>query len=243
MVYKIKHEAIFIGDSHANTNKLQFRKFLEFINSQKTLPTQIFFLGDMFDFLANTTYTQKFYQYEINLINEISQKTQIFYFEGNHDFNLAEIFPSVKVFSHYDQPASFKTEFGEILQISHGDIFLPKITQISLLFLRNRQFLKFMNFIDKICKFKISKAILKSQENKILYKKAENFMNFIKPKIHNYNAKIVVEGHYHQDEILKFENQTYINLNSFAVTQKIYKFDAKSNKFDEFFVNLNLKQL
>ncbi|MBQ6223824.1 MAG: metallophosphoesterase, partial [Campylobacter sp.] len=93
-IYKIKSGAIFLSDAHANTNRANFRAFLQELNSleNENLPSQIFMLGDMFDFLANTTYSQKFYEFEINLINEISKKCEIFYFEGNHDFNLAEIF-------------------------------------------------------------------------------------------------------------------------------------------------------
>ncbi|MBR6952696.1 MAG: metallophosphoesterase, partial [Campylobacter sp.] len=191
-MYKIKSGAIFLSDAHANTNRANFRAFLQELNSleNENLPSQIFMLGDMFDFLANTTYSQKFYEFEINLINEISKKCEIFYFEGNHDFNLAEIFSGVKVFANKEQPVSFKSDMDEILQISHGDIFLPKQTQTALLFLRNKIFLKIANALDTMLNYAITKAILNAQSNKNLDRKAENFANFIEPKIHNYTAKI-----------------------------------------------------
>ncbi len=80
-----------------------------------------------------------------------------------------------------------------------------------------------MNLIDKILYYEISKAILKSQENKILYKKFINFNKYIEKKLLNYNADYVIEGHYHQDVFFKFEKKSYFNLNSFAVEPKIYK--------------------
>ncbi|MBQ9291855.1 MAG: metallophosphoesterase [Campylobacter sp.] len=242
-IYKIKSGAIFLSDAHANTNRANFRAFLQELNSleNENLPSQIFMLGDMFDFLANTTYSQKFYEFEINLINEISKKCEIFYFEGNHDFNLAEIFSGVKVFANKEQPVSFKSDMDEILQISHGDIFLPKQTQTTLLFLRNKIFLKIANALDTMLNYAITKAILNAQSKKNLDRKAENFANFIEPKIHNYTAKIVVEGHYHQDSVLEFGKKIYINLACFGVKPKIYKFDDKTSKFDEFCLNLNLK--
>ena len=98
MAFKILNGAIFLGDAHANSGRENFKDFLEILNLKQTLPPQIFFLGDMFDFLANTSFAQKFYKKEIALINEISKKTEIFYFEGNHDFNLKNIFPNVKIF-------------------------------------------------------------------------------------------------------------------------------------------------
>ena len=234
---QIKPGAVFISDAHDNANKRNFLKFLRNLGSAKTLPPQIFMLGDMFDFLANTTFVCEFYAEYIEAINEISQKCEIYYFEGNHDFNLEAIFPHARVFANCAQPANFSFK-GEKIQISHGDIFLPALTKFALLSLRNRAFLKFMDKIDCALNFKISKMILKSQENKILYKKAENFKSYIEPKIHNYTAPIVIEGHYHQDEILEFEGVKYINLNSFAVSEKIYEVQNSQN-FELFSKNLN----
>lgn len=231
MAFKIFSGAIFLGDSHANFGRENFSKFLQDLAKSEKLPPQIFFLGDMFDFLANTHFSQKFYAREISLINEISKRSEIFYFEGNHDFNLAKIFKNVKVFENSVQPVKFISENGEKIEISHGDIFLPPFTQKSLLFLRNKIFLFFMNCLDFLLFFKISKAILKSQTKKILYKKAENFRNFIEPKIHNYTAEIIIEGHYHQDEILNFKDKIYINLNSFAVEPKFYEAVSENGKF------------
>ena len=238
MAFKILNGAIFLGDAHANSGRENFKDFLEILNLKQTLPPQIFFLGDMFDFLANTSFAQKFYKKEIALINEISKKTEIFYFEGNHDFNLKNIFPNVKIFRNKMQPVSFEAPNKKIVQIAHGDIFLPPLTQKFLLFLRNKIFLCFMNLLDFLLFFKISKAILKKQSEKKLYKKIIDFEKYIKPKIHKYNADIVIEGHYHQDEILNFKDKIYINLNSFAIEKKIYEAGMEKNKFKLFGKNL-----
>ena len=229
-VFRIEDGAIFISDSHANENRKQFYEFLLFINSQKTPPKQIFMLGDMFDYLSNTDYAQKFYEKEINLINEISQKCNIFYFEGNHDFNLQDIFPNAEVFAYKHQPVLFKSEFGDSFEIAHGDIFSNKPSPI---YLRNKIFLTIANFVDKICKFAISKAILKKQSEKSLDIKLEDFANIIGKKIHRYSAKTIIEGHYHQDRVIEFGGKKYINLNSFALKQQIYRFQDKINKFEK----------
>ena len=238
-IQTIKPGAIFIGDAHAGASRPQFLKFLRALRSAQSLPPQIFMMGAMFDFLANTTYTQRFYKEEIALINELSQKCEIFYFEGNHDFNLREIFPRAKVYPNAAQPVKFICESGEAVQIAHGDLFLPRLTQFTLLSLRNRAFLKFMDLLDRALKFKISKMILKSQEGKNLYKKMPNFKDIIAPKIDFYAANLIIEGHYHQDEILYFGEKKYINLCSFGVRSKIYEV-AKSEKFMLIPKNLNL---
>nr|WP_315047012.1 metallophosphoesterase [uncultured Campylobacter sp.] len=238
-IQAIKPGAIFIGDAHAGASRPQFLKFLRALRSTQSLPPQIFMMGDMFDFLANTTYVQRFYEEEIALINELSRKCEIFYFEGNHDFNLREIFPCAKVYPNSAQPVKFMSESGKTVQVAHGDLFLPRLTQFALLSLRNRAFLKFMDLLDRTLKFKISKMILKSQEGKNLYKKMSNFKDIIAPKIDFYAANLIIEGHYHQDEILYFGEKKYINLCSFGAGSKIYEV-AKSEKFMLIPKNLNL---
>ncbi|QKF64072.1 metallophosphoesterase [Campylobacter corcagiensis] len=220
-MFEVKSGAVFVADAHANVNKQEFKNWLLFVSKNHPNFSQIFFMGDMFDFLANTTYTQKFYAYEISLINELSKIYEIYYFEGNHDFNLTEIFPNVKVFSIKNQPAIFSSEVGDI-SLSHGDKFIPFFSGVFIRFLRNKPFLKFMDTIDKAMNFKISKLILKSQEDKTLYKKHPNFKSLIGKKISKYSTKFIIEGHYHQDEILEFNQKKYINLNSFAVNPKVY---------------------
>ena len=79
----IKDGAIFIGDAHENVKRDGFLKFLHAIDSGKIPePPQIFLLGDMFDFLSGESeYTINFYAEHLRLINKISEKIEIFYFE------------------------------------------------------------------------------------------------------------------------------------------------------------------
>ncbi|MCZ6156409.1 UDP-2,3-diacylglucosamine diphosphatase [Campylobacter ureolyticus] len=223
MEFKLLENAIFIGDCHENKNKHFFFNFLKFLDEKNPKIPQIFLMGDIFDFLTNTDFVKKFYEKEIGLLNKLSKKYEIYYLEGNHDFNLSKIFKNIKVFKNSAQPVFFTDEFNHKIALAHGDIFLPFFTQKILLFLRNKVFLNIMNLIDKILYYKISKAILKSQENKILYKKFINFDKYIEKKLLNYNADYVIEGHYHQDVFFKFEKKNYFNLNSFAVEPKAYK--------------------
>jgi len=220
--YELKENAIFISDSHANTNKGEFYQFLLVLEQEMPKFSQIFLLGDMFDLLTNTTYTQIFYKKEIELLNRLSRTYEIYYFEGNHDFNLKEIFPNITIFPHSFQPVTFKTKINKNVSISHGDIFLNPLTQKTLLFLRNKTFLKFMDFLDKKLDFKISKAILNKQSKKSLYKEFGEFRGYLTKKIKNYSSDYVIEGHYHQDRTFRFGKQIYINLNSYAVEPKIY---------------------
>ncbi|OCR90814.1 metallophosphatase [Campylobacter fetus subsp. testudinum] len=214
--------ALFIADAHDNANKKSFLNFLKALKSGAILaPPQLFIMGDMFDFLANTTYSQLFYSEQIEILNELSNDIDIYYFEGNHDFNLKNIFPNLKVFDIYSQPQIFNAN-GEKISLAHGDIFLKPFETFFLRSLRNRAFLWLMDKIDVFFKFKISKSILKAQENKNLNYKIIDFAFVIGAKIHNYQTSKIIEGHYHQGVNLGIDDKIYINLPCFASEQRYF---------------------
>ncbi len=227
MRVELKKGAWLIGDAHDGLSRDSLFALLKVLDSKKQLPPQLFFLGDMFDFLTDTPYLLDFYKKEIELIDSLSQKTELFYLEGNHDFGIKRVFLHAKVFENKEQPL-YLNAGKKVVAMSHGDIFLPFITQKSLLFLRGKHFLKMATFLDGVLNFKLSKAILNSQKDKSLYYKIPNFKELISKKIENYRADIIIEGHYHQDSFLKFRDREYWNLNSYAVSQKIYEVEFKN---------------
>ena len=245
----IKDGAIFIGDAHENVNRDGFLKFLRAIDSGEIKqPPQIFLLGDMFDFLTGEgKYTREFYAEHLGLIDKISEKIEIFYFEGNHDFRLSNLFKKtreicdghemqsgkgVMVYDICAQPANFKTISGEHVQIAHGDIFLPFIDKYALRFLRLRWFLKFMNALDLILNFKISKAILDKLTKKNLHYKIPNFKELISKHIQGFEADIVIEGHYHQGELFDIYDRFYVNLPCFACEQSYFVVEYAQQKLN-----------
>jgi metallophosphoesterase len=245
----IKDGAIFIGDAHENVNRDGFLKFLHAIDSGKIPePPQIFLLGDMFDFLSGESeYTINFYAEHLRLINKISEKIEIFYFEGNHDFRLSNLFnktrdfwdghevqsyKNVKIYDISAQPANFKTINEERVQIAHGDIFLPFIDKYALRFLRVKWFLKFMNALDKFLHFKISKAILARLTKKNLDYKIPNFEELMSRHLRGYNANIIIEGHYHQGRQFSIYDRFYINLPCFACEQSYFVVEYAQQKLN-----------
>ncbi|QPH99860.1 UDP-2,3-diacylglucosamine diphosphatase [Campylobacter concisus] len=245
----IKEGAIFIADAHENVNRNGFLKFLRAVDSGEIKePPQIFLLGDMFDFLTGEgEYTIEFYTEHLRLINKISQKVEIFYFEGNHDFRLSNLFnktreiwdghemlryKSIRVYDIYDQPANFKTINEEHVQIAHGDIFLPFVDKYALRFLRVKWFLKFMNALDKFLNFKISKAILARLTKKNLDYKIPNFKELMGKHLQGYEANIVIEGHYHQGEQFNIYDKFYINLPYFACEQSYFVVEYAQQKLN-----------
>ena len=230
----VKSGAIFIADSHENENRESFWYFLCALKSGEIKTPQLFLMGDMFDFLASECeFFVKFYERYVRAIDELGEKMEIYYFEGNHDFNLARLFKNVKAYPIGAQPVKFTSECGQSVLIAHGDIFLPFVAKYALRFLRVKFFLKTMNFFDKFLNFRLSKRILNKLKRKILDYKILNFKNLVEAKMRRYNAfyeaDIIIEGHYHQGEQYTIGKQKYINVPSFACEQSYFVVEYDQN--------------
>lgn len=230
----VKSGAIFIADSHENENRENFWCFLCALKSDEIKTPQLFLMGDMFDFLASECeFFVKFYERYVRAIDELGEKMEIYYFEGNHDFNLAPLFKNVKAYPIGAQPVKFASECGQSLLIAHGDIFLPFVAKYALRFLRVKIFLKVMNFFDKFLNFRLSKRILNKLKRKILDYKIPNFKNLAEAKMRRYNAfyeaDVIIEGHYHQGEQYTIGKQKYINIPSFACEQSYFVVEYDQN--------------
>ena len=230
----LKSGAIFIADSHENENRENFWHFLCALKSGEIKTPQLFLMGDMFDFLAvECEFFVKFYERYVRAIDELGEEMEIYYFEGNHDFNLARLFKNVKAYPIGAQPVKFASECGQRVLIAHGDIFLPFVAKYALRFLRVKIFLKTMNFFDKFLNFRLSKRILNKLKQKILDYKIPNFKNLAEAKMRRYNAfyeaDVVIEGHYHQGEQYTIGKQKYINIPSFACEQSYFVVEYDQN--------------
>ena len=209
----IKDDAIFIADSHYSKNRIEFELFLDDIISKKIKTSQLFLMGDMFDFLSSyIKYFININQSVIDKINIISLDIQIIYLEGNHDFNLQELFPNVNVIKRENQPLIIKNN-NQKIAISHGDIFTPSSYNVYTKIIRNSYILKLLNFLD------INNMITKNLELKLINKdicnKLNNFNKFAIKRIEEYSnlkVDIIIEGHYHQGK----SYEKYINIPSFA---------------------------
>lgn len=210
MLLDLQENAIFIADSHYNKNRVSFELFLDDILNEKIITTQLFLLGDMFDFLSDEIeYFKSINNTVVQKINRLSNKIEIIYLEGNHDFNLTNLFPNVKVIKRENQPLIAKYQDKKIA-IGHGDIFTPFLYNIYTSIIRNSYVLSFLNLF---------KFILKRLEEFLIQKdichKLFDFEEFANQRIKDYSkfdVDMIIEGHFHQGQ--RYKN--YINIASFA---------------------------
>jgi UDP-2,3-diacylglucosamine hydrolase len=94
----IEESAIFIADAHYPHHGDEFLTILQDLDNLRLEIPQLFLMGDIFDLLFGyNQYIKTFSNQAITILQKISKKIDIYYFEGNHDFCLKEIFPYIKI--------------------------------------------------------------------------------------------------------------------------------------------------
>ena len=133
----IKSGAIFIADAHYNKIQEELIDFLQQIKDKKVVCTQLFLMGDIFDFLCDEVdYFQNINSELISIIYDISLVKETIYFEGNHDYSLEDTFPKVELISRAQQPV-YTYLNNQKVALAHGDIYTPKAYNIYCSIIRN----------------------------------------------------------------------------------------------------------
>lgn len=212
MFLNIKDDAVFVADSHFNEKNTQLLTFLKKLDCGEIKATQLFLMGDMFDFISGESkYFINRNKQLIDLINKLSNEIEVVYLEGNHDYNMANLFPNILVVKREKQPLRVNYK-GYNVDIAHGDIFTPWHYNLYCKIIRNHPLLVFLNMID-FNNF-ISKKIYYTLIKKQICYKMKDFESFAKKRLKNYNSKMIIEGHFHQGKSFESDEQVYVNIPS-----------------------------
>lgn len=227
---EIKEGAFFVSDAHYSHKRPEFLEFIRDIDSKKLQPTQLILLGDIFDALfGEVSYTHKENQEAIEFINKISLVIEVIYLEGNHDFNLAKIFPNVKVFPISSQPVTCSFENKTVL-LSHGDINSDIKYEIYTKIIRNRYFLYFLATIDYMSNHYILKKLDNHLSKKDDCKELNEFEKYASKRLdEKYDCDYFIDGHFHQNRTIELKNFIYINLAAFACNQRYFIVKSKQD--------------
>ena len=224
----LQEGALFIADAHDSKERSFFFDFL--LHVKKNPPPQLFLMGDMFDLLVgNIRYGVSEYQRYIDLINEIATQCDVYYFEGNHDFHLSELFLHVKVIPIESQPLACTLPSGKTCLLLHGDRYGNVGYRFYTALIRNTIVLSVLSLFDGLLKGSISKKIQNNQRTKSLCKRIENFESMVAGKLHSYpKVDVIAEGHYHQNVDFMVAGVQYINFSSFACNQSYFSVQSSS---------------
>ncbi len=227
----LQEGAILVADAHYSQAYPQFYTFLKAIDSGKIKTKQLILMGDMFELLFGVIkQTHEDNAEEIALLNKLSKRIEIIYFEGNHDFGLQRIFPEIMVFPLHKQPQITELN-GQRIKLSHGDTNTPLGYQIYTKLIRNPVILFVIGLADKVCAHCIISWLKRRGEKKDPCYKIRGFKEIIYKRLKPLKSEtldVVIEGHFHQDLSFTLYGFDYINLASFACNQKY--FTVQSNQ-------------
>jgi len=219
----IKDGAYLISDSHYSDSRPELLDFLLSIQAKELQPTQIIFMGDIFDALFGEVHkTIEENKIVVDIINELSADIEIIYLEGNHDFNLKNIFKNVKVYPISKHPVECKIE-DKKLYLAHGDFLGNTTYNVYTSLIRNPIMLFILNFINSIFNNFIINALDKHLSKKNDCTNIKNFNNIIASRLEQkYDCDYFIEGHFHQNRWIHFSKFKYFNLAAFACNQRYF---------------------
>ena len=229
--FTILEGAFFISDAHYSKMRPELLGLIKAIHTKELLPSQLILMGDIFDALfGDVLYTLEENREMVKLLNEISQEIEVVYLEGNHDFNLREYFPSMRIYPLYAQPllCSYK---GKSVALAHGDFDGNWSYKLYSSIIRNRGVVKFLTLIDRLLKNRILKKLDGYLSLKDDCREFVGFREFILSRnLNKYLCDYFIEGHYHQNRVFEFADFDYINLGAFACNQRYFVVKSLQSK-------------
>jgi len=227
--------AYIIADAHYSHKRPELFSLIQDIASKKLQPSQLILMGDIFDALfGGIPYTYEQNSEIITLINKISLEIKVIYLEGNHDFNLKNVFQNIEVVSLSSQPLSCQYK-GHSVSLAHGDFDGDFAYKLYTSIIRSPFLLFLLRYIDSSTKHSILKKLDSYLGIKDDCKKFIGFKEYIeKRSLESYDSDYFIEGHYHQNLSFIFEKFNYINLAAFACNQRY--FIVKSFQDNELFL-------
>ena len=209
---------IFISDAHLSLKHPHLQDgILNFLNDIEKDLTDLVIVGDLFEFwFGGKGFSFPEYQPLLDKFHDFIKKgINIYYLEGNHDFNMGEIFSNLGVMV-YTVPLTLILD-GKKLFISHGDL----TNMVNLRYKIFRKFLKnplTYKMLEKLGPTLVKKAasfMSKRSERKWKLKRDSNtpsiFRNFAKTLIEN-GYDVVILGHSHIPEIALIKTKKKIGL-------------------------------
>lgn len=217
--------AVLVADSHCAPWREEFYHFLQSIEKGEIATPQLILMGDNFDLLFGpVSQTHKINRLYIDTLNRLSQRIEIIYLEGNHDFVLQNLFPLIRIVAREEQPYRMSCD-TQTVYLSHGDIYTDKGYGLYTMLIRNHLILKVLNWIDELGDGWIIKILSKKMALKHHCKKMEDFDQLIEHRMDRYRIEKgnwLIEGHYHQNRLFSKNGVNYFNLAAFACNERYF---------------------
>lgn len=215
---QIHKDAIFIADSHFMPLHLQplpeqgevaskalLDYFKRLLKNPAQMPSQIFLMGDITHLLLGCVKSSIDTHKELlDSICTLSQVSQVWWFEGNHDFGLSHLqkkaeFSKIHFVPRSKQPLAFSyinesashlesTKESQNVLLAHGDLFLNKKYELYIRCMQTKIMRWLLALLDSVTFGNLYTFITKKVNHKAIRQGRAEIESFAKKRICAYNA-------------------------------------------------------
>ena len=113
----------FISDLHLSPGQSEITAIFEkYIKTSATQLSELYILGDLFDYWIGSDYDQKYNKYILGLLKELTKSTRVFFMHGNRDFLITKAELATYNITLLTDPSIITIAKQKIL-LTHGDQF------------------------------------------------------------------------------------------------------------------------
>jgi len=225
--------ALLVADAHYSHRRPQLLGFLKAVASGALPATQLILMGDIFDLLfGGIPVTQERNAEAIATIRAISEKMEVVYFEGNHDFQLASVFPGIRVYPLASQPVACSFRDQRVL-LAHGDWGTETGYRLYTALIRSKTLLFILRWIDAASAHAIIKwldAYLDKKEDCSGFTGFEAYISTRLERLNLEGTDWFIEGHFHQNRGFPAGSCRYFNLGAFACNQRYFEIQSNHDQ-------------
>ena len=215
---RINKDAIFIADSHFMPLHLQplpeqgevaskalLDYFKTLLKNPAQIPSQIFLMGDITHLLLGGVKSSVDTHKELlDSICTLSQVSQVWWFEGNHDFGLNALqkraeFSKIHFIPRSKQPLAFNyinesashlesTKESQNVLLAHGDLFLNKKYELYIRLMQTKIMRWLLALLDSVTFGNLYTFIAKKVNHNTIRQGKTDIESFAKKRICAYNA-------------------------------------------------------
>ncbi|WP_345969785.1 UDP-2,3-diacylglucosamine hydrolase [Sulfurimonas sp. HSL1-6] len=217
--YEILPGALLISDAHYSATRPQLLSLLLAVDAGTVKVPQLLLMGDIFDLLfGQIKVTHAMNAEAVAVLQRISRRIPVLYLEGNHDYNLAALFPEATVVPLSYQPFACRCADRAVL-LAHGDFNQPLSYRIYTALIRNGAVLRLLGVINRLTGNGIIAKLEAYLERKNHCHTMAGFETFVRAHLAPLalaDVDIFIEGHYHQGKRFDVDGVRYFNPAAFA---------------------------
>ena len=214
--HQIKEGALFVADAHYPHHGDEFLRLLRALDSGVLSAPQLFLMGDIFDLLFSCgEYIVSFSREAVEILQRLSRRMEIHYFEGNHDFCLGRLFPQMAVYPRGKQPVAMCLGESKVM-LSHGDRYDVGFGyELYSFLLRQCRAMCLLLPWEK----QLIDPQIRALRKKSICRDFKGFEGKVDRILSHYpsDTEWVIEGHFHQGKILG----RYVSLPSLACQKEL----------------------